>query len=465
MSSAKRRSPQIHTPGGTGNGHSGCKTAMVWRINWTQRKAMQLWTGAVVSLCCAVPLMAQTSTGSFRLEPEDGRTPGVAGPANEGIPPLGPTDTAPPRQPVPVPVPVTRPDPVAPAPTVRRVVPDDVQAGRTVPAPKTATPARPQDRAPETLEPATPVQNAPSQPVAADASDAPLPADVLLAPADESRPVADAAAVTATPSTGGADWLNWWPALAVLVFGAGGWWVWKRRRVAMTVADVLPVDVVPVPQASPPAALKPVPVAKPVVAAVPVPVARANPPPLPDFLTAPPPPVSTARASVTMALEVTNLRTSLAQLGSDFVITLTNRGPLAATGVLVRLAFEAGNAAQEATLTRFYDGMGGGNWREIEEIGAGETVRLTGDAKLPLAGVAPLMVGDKPLLIPVLAVDVTYNWDGPGEAFGQVARAFVLGQEPIEPNIAAKLGPVRLDWGPRRYHPAGARPTALERIA
>ena len=72
------------------------------------------------------------------------------------------------------------------------------------------------------------------------------------------------------------------------------------------------------------------------------------------------------------------------------------------------------------------------------------------------------MIAGKPMLIPVLAVDVTYHWDGTGEAFGQNAGTFVLGREQGSSG-SEKLAPLPLDRPNLVVNRPAARTTALKR--
>ncbi|MEY4270744.1 MAG: hypothetical protein RLZZ58_1960, partial [Pseudomonadota bacterium] len=134
-----------------------------------------------------------------------------------------------------------------------------------------------------------------------------------------------------------------------------------------------------------------------------------------------------------------------------------------AAGALVRVALMQARSGQETAIGRFFDGTGGRVLADGADIAAGQTVHVDAEAQLPLAAVTPLVAGDRNLLVPVLALDTSYHWDGAGDGFGQVAGAYVLGQEPAGAtgDGAARLGPIPLT-GPRFVSRPGARATGLQ---
>src|SRR3546814_14870484 len=72
------------------------------------------------------------------------------------------------------------------------------------------------------------------------------------------------------------------------------------------------------------------------------------------------------------------------------------------------------------------------------------------------------MIGGKPMIVPVIAFDVTYHWDGEGEAFGQNAGSFVIGREQGASG-SEKLAPLPLDRASYTVDRPGARATAIKR--
>jgi hypothetical protein len=145
----------------------------------------------------------------------------------------------------------------------------------------------------------------------------------------------------------------------------------------------------------------------------------------------------------------------------SFSLLIANSGDRAATGGLIRIALQQANRNQAEMLSRFFDGAGGSVLAEDVDIAPGDVGKFQRHATLPLDQVEPMLVGGYPSLIPVLGFDVTYHWDGEGEAFGQVASAFVLGSAAA---ADGRIAPVRMDQGPRRLSSPTARVTEMQRV-
>ena len=401
------------------------------------------------------PTPAPTST--FRLPPaDDGRTSGVQGPSDNGLPPLAPGERRGASTPAPTPAPAPRtttptvvptrpaptPAPSASAPAARRDTPPaTTSASRAAPEP---APGAPASAAPVAPEPTPPVVEAPS------------PATPGFS-VDPTAPAADTAPDEgATPATGGDGKPPLWAwLLAGLVAAGAGIWYWRRRSV---LAGDMPVepdapqpapDPVPAPRRAAPAA-PPAPRPQP---------AAAQPAPSPLVTR----PMAEQRAQVAMTLDIRGIRMTGEQLIVAFTLGLKNEGPVAATGLMVRIALNQGSAMTEPVLARFFDGAGGSVLRDDMALAPGAGEQIATEVMLPRAAVEPLMIGGTPMLIPVLVFDVTYHWDGEGDAFGQNADSFVLGREQGASG-SEKLAPLPLDRPNLVVNRPGARSTAIRRI-
>lgn len=168
------------------------------------------------------------------------------------------------------------------------------------------------------------------------------------------------------------------------------------------------------------------------------------------------------RPIVAMALDIRSIRFAPDHVAVGFAINLVNQGTVPATGLMVRLALNQGSAMPEAVLSRFFDGAGGSILRDDMTLAVGVGEELTTEVMMPRAAIEPLMIGGKPMLVPVIAFDITYHWDGEGDAFGQNAGSFVLGREQGASG-SGKLSPLPLDRASYEVDRPGARSTAIKR--
>ncbi|MBB6426758.1 hypothetical protein [Sphingopyxis sp. JAI128] len=404
----------------------------------------------------------------FRLPPaDDGRTPGVQGPADNGLPPIAPGER-PGAQPTPAPAPTPAPPRVAPTrpattrPATTTSAEPAAPARRDTPSPA-ARRAAP-DAGPDTRERPATSDGAASPPLEEEAAGTAAPPDTATRVVDDAPAESLPDAVSTGDSAGTPLWAWLLAALAAL---AAGFWYWRRRPVAAAPA--------PAPAPDEGAGEPPQPQSPRAVA----PAMRPAPRPAPEPDLAPAraasnvgspraasPLVTRAsgeqRAIVGMTLTMHSIQILSDHVAVGFTLHLQNQGNLPATGLMVRVALGQGSAMPEAVLARFFDGAGGSVLRDdiALTVGAGED--LSTEVMLPRAAIEPLMIGGKPMLVPVIAFDVTYHWDGEGEAFGQNAGSFVLGREQGGGG-SEKLAPLPLDRASYRVDHPGARATALKR--
>lgn len=398
----------------------------------------------------------------FRLPPapDDGRTPGVQGPSDNGLPPVAPGERR--GQPTPTPAPT----PVQPA-SPPRVTPTQPATGAT-PAPAPARRDTPATTAPRTAP--APDAAAPALPAATDSAALP-PLDSTatpVAPTTDAAPVAaDETSAVAAPAPAPSGTPLWAWLLAALAALGVGYWYW-RRRAAPAGPVIEEIEEAPRPAAPRPATRAAAPPPKPAATPAPRPAApqpARAPAPQPEPQAAHPlvtRAVGEQRAVVGMALDIRSIRFAADHVAVGFALNLLNQGTAPATGMMVRIALNQGSAMTEPVLARFFDGAGGSVLRDDMTLAVGAGEELSTEVMLPRATIEPLMIGGKPMLVPVIAFDVTYHWDGEGEAFGQNAGSFVIGREQGASG-SEKLAPLPLDRASYAVDRPGARATAIKR--
>ncbi|WP_428631081.1 hypothetical protein [Sphingopyxis sp.] len=402
------------------------------------------------------PAPTPAPSSIFRLPPaDDGRAPGVQGPSDNGLPPVAPNERRG-QNSTPTPTPTPLPSQPATPPRVATTQSTSTISLPTPPAARGDAPATVSRAAPSS-DPAAPTQAAPEGSVLL-----PLPSaapDSAAAPT-LAPPVAEAGPITA-PGAASSGVPLWAWLLALLAALGAGFWYWRRRTALAGPA----VDDTPAPPPAP-AARSAVPPTRP-VEPQPTPRPAAPVPPMRrDEPRAASPLVTRAageqRALVAMTLDIRSIRFAADHVAVGFALHLLNQGSLPATGLMVRIALNQGSAMPEAVLGRFFDGAGGSVLRDDMMLGVGSGEDLSTEVMLPRAAIEPLIIGGKPMLVPVIALDVTYHWDGEGEAFGQNAASFVLGREQGTSG-SDKLAPLALDRAAYLVDRPGARATAIKR--
>jgi len=393
----------------------------------------------------------------FRLPPaNDGRAPGVQGPSDNGLPPVAPNERRGAQQPAPTPAPTPTPAPPRVTPT---------QPTTTLPSPA-PSPTRRDTAAPDAPRAAAAAPDVAPDSSGQNSSELP-PLDTttpeVAAPTITTAPESEAAPVPATPGEASSSGTPLWAwILAALAALGAGLWYWRRRPALAGPGDEA-VEDAPRPAVAPPASRA---ATRPASAPVPAPSPTPAPPTLPAGPRPASPLVNRAagerRAVVGMALDIRGIRFAPDHVVVAFSLHLINQGILPATGLMVRIALNQGSAMPEAVLGRFFDGAGGSVLRDDMTLDAGAGEELSTEVMLPRAAIEPLMIGGKPMLVPVIAFDVTYHWDGEGEAFGQNAGSFVLGRE-HGTSGSDKLAPLPLDRATYQVDAPGARATAVKR--
>jgi hypothetical protein len=360
------------------------------------------------------PALAQNETSNtigppqlkdFSLPGQRTTPPAATPPAPAATPP--PAATTPPR------------DAPAPAPP----------AARDRPAASATAPATRRDTAPATAAPA------PEPAVAAPAADAAGPP-----PGETAAPLPqppEAAPSPTAPEPRGAGWI--WPAaggaIALLVAAL---LLLRRRRAA---AEREPARDTALGElgAALPGGGRPGAEAEPVPAAEPRPEAPEAPRPWLELDIVP------ERAAATDAEAIVH-----------YALTVTNRGDAEARNI--RIDPRLFNAGAEGDMAAFFQGP-------IHErsgspqigIPPGGTLRLNGQVAMPKAELEEIEVAGRRIFVPMVAINVAYDWAGGGP--GRTSRSWLVGRE-AEP-ASAKMGPFRLDLGPRIYRSVGRREARL----
>lgn len=363
--------------------------------------------------------------------PQDGATatPGSAPVATMPPPVITvqlPSAVPEPVTPVVVPTPRATATPPArrafePRPLVRPT-PQASATPRTQPAP-VAAPATPPEPAP-TATP-TPAASLGTAPIAApSATPAPVPSPIVPVPTVES-----------------ASWPAWLVPLALggLIVLLLGLFLVRRRAAAAEMRELpAPPRIIPMP---PPPAAPVEPEPEPEPEALP-PAAAAT----PQFLERPAP---SERGWLDLAAPLVHRAgLNLVTATADVSLTVRNEGSAAARDIRLAILLTSAQPGQDAILETLYAEPVARPVIPPFTLAPGEEKVVRGLATMPREAIVALSAADRPMFVPVIALNAVY--DAAGGTPGQTTAAFAVGVERAD---GAKLAPMWLDE-PARMHDA-----------
>ncbi|HVQ07070.1 MAG TPA: hypothetical protein VMS43_01410 [Allosphingosinicella sp.] len=302
---------------------------------------------------------------------------------------------------------IAPPPPVTTAPRQRPAATrPDARGPAAAPAPRTAAPA------PRSAPPAT---------------QAPAPA----APAPQAQPGPEAPATTPAakavpapaPESGAFPWAYAIPAalLALLAFAL----IRRRRRSVEIVEAVAEVA----PEVS----------------------ARAH-------IGARPEPVP--RPWLELELKAERLASTDAESVVQFELEIVNTGAAPARNLRVDVKMFNAGQEQDKEIGAFFRVAGRESTKcNLPGIRPDTTVAIRGEVAMAREDMRAVVLQDKYLFIPVIAVNILYDW-GDGRT-GQTSKSYVVGRELEQPSD--KMGAFRVDLGPRIWRTVGQRQHKLAR--
>ena len=229
--------------------------------------------------------------------------------------------------------------------------------------------------------------------------------------------------------------------LAAIALGAGGaFLLWRNRSREAFAGGGPQVDAFRAPEPAPPPAPRPAP---PPVSA-PVPAGS-----IPGFVS------TRLRPWIEIGFHPLRCIVDDNQVVIEFEAELFNSGSAPARAVLAEAGLFNAGPAQDQELAAFFANPVGAGER-IVEIGPLKRVALRSQVVTPLAQVQRYEMGGHEVFVPVIAFNALYRWSS-GE--GQTSVSYLLGRDAKDD----KLGPFRLDLGPRVFRGLAARliPTGL----
>jgi hypothetical protein len=134
-----------------------------------------------------------------------------------------------------------------------------------------------------------------------------------------------------------------------------------------------------------------------------------------------------------------------------YELVLRNAG--GATARNIRIDERMFNAGAEDHIAQFFGGpIHAHSGSPHITLPSGDELRLGSAIGMPKAEMRAIEVQGRAIFVPMIAVNVAYDWDG---GTGRSSKSWLIGREAQTPS--AKMGPFRLDLGPRIYRQVGRR--------
>lgn len=385
---------------------------------------------------------APPSVSDYRLEPapKPRIDPRVQGPGLRPAPTPLPRDRA--VTPAPPRVAPSEPRVVPVVPSERTtVVPPTAPAAqppRSAPVPRAARPSVTASPRPAPIEPAAPALTTPSDPVPAPELDEQVPNAPVAATPDVRAPVAEPTIDgTASPaaSANDAGRTSWWPLLLLGLAGAIvalALALALRRRSGTRAPVRRAVDATPEPAVTEPTIH---PAAIPVRPVAAEPVAEAG--------------------QLSIALQPLEARANA--LGSTLKarITVANTGDRALTDLTLDVMMAGAGEVGDAELARFAADGSGGARTPLPDLMPDESHSVERSLRVGARDFRPIQLADRAIFVPLVGLTVDARAEGQPV---RVTRALVVGRSAAP---GAKMGPFRVDQGPRHYRELDGRPHAL----
>jgi hypothetical protein len=140
----------------------------------------------------------------------------------------------------------------------------------------------------------------------------------------------------------------------------------------------------------------------------------------------------------------------------QYELLIKNVGNMIAGNIRVAARMFNAGADQDEQINAFFS-QPIGTGRAVSKVLAippRKGARLRSAVSMSNEEVREISVQGRRLFIPLVAINILYEW-GNGRV-GQTAASYLVGREPDAPE--GKMGPFRLDLGPRVYRSVGQRP-------
>lgn len=381
-------------------------------------RSLSLGALGALLLCAAPAARAQDGNAignpqlrDFQLRPRQQQAP-ITQPVQQAPPPV-----------VVAPPPAAARPQAAPPPQQQAPQP---QAQPAAPGPR---PAAPRQRAPAPAS-AQPQTGAQPQPGTQPQPQAQAPAEAVPPPISEPVVALPPASAPPTEETGpGIPWLYLLPPAALALIGLALLLRRRRRRGEAERFEEVEAE-----------------------APAPLPVAAAEP--------IAPRPEPAQRPWVELTLKAERASATLTETVVNFELEIANTGKSAARNLRIDVKMFNAGAEQDKEIGAFFRTAGRESTKlNLPGIAAESVGVINGQVTMPRDEMRAMVLDDKYLFVPVIAVNALYDW-GEGRS-GQSSKSYVVGRELQQPS--EKMGAFRVDQGPRIWRTVGQRQHTLAR--
>ena len=119
------------------------------------------------------------------------------------------------------------------------------------------------------------------------------------------------------------------------------------------------------------------------------------------------------------------------------------------------MAIISASAVQNEFIHAFHQDSQQGTIEDLGPAAGDEHIAMQIELTIPLTDLQTYPLGDQQLFVPIILANVHYEWQGKA-AHDEARITNLVGREANPPR--SKMGPFRLDLGPRSFASLGQRP-------
>lgn len=160
------------------------------------------------------------------------------------------------------------------------------------------------------------------------------------------------------------------------------------------------------------------------------------------------------KPSVTLGFIPEKATISFTSLTVRGQLQLINEGKAPAKNMQLRAGLMSASADQGRVIEGFHQNVANVAAEQLGEAQPGERIGMAIELSVPLTELQSFPLGDQQLLVPIIVANLSYS-----DGIAPPERAYIacmIGREATPPQ--PKMGPLRLDLGPRSFAPLGQRP-------